>query len=347
MKILIVQQKMIGDVLTTSILFEAIKAKHPDAELHYVINSHTFPVVENNPFIDKFLFVTPEMEDSKIVFFRFLKSLKKERYDAVIDVYGKLSSALISLYSKATIKSAYFKKHTAFIYNHSIKRIKVPEHNASLAIENRMLLLQCLNIPFKLYQPKIYLSSEELELAKSYLESSKIDLSKPLFMISVLGSNPIKTYPAKYMAQILDNMAEATPNAQILFNYIPVQKEDAKAIFNLCKQQTQQHIFFNVFGKSLKEFLAITAHCKAVIGNEGGAINMAKSLQIPTFTIFSPYLNKQNWFGKSENENHVAVHLLERLSYNIADAKKQPLEYYLKFKPEFISPRLKTFLTTV
>ncbi|WP_028872061.1 glycosyltransferase family 9 protein [Psychroserpens burtonensis] len=347
MKILIIQQKMIGDVLTTSILFEALKAEHPDAELHYVINSHTFPVVENNPFIDKFLFVTPEMEDNKIMFFKFLKSLKKEHYDVVIDVYGKLSSALISLYSKAKIKSAYFKKHTAFIYNHSIKRLKAPEHNASLAIENRMRLLQSLNIPFKLYQPRIYLSSKELELAKSYLESSKIDLSKPLFMISVLGSQEVKTYPAKYMAQLLDNIVETTPYSQMLFNYIPIQKEEAKAIFNLCKKQTQQHIFFNVFGKSLKEFLAITAHCTAVIGNEGGAINMAKSLQIPTFTIFSPYLNKQNWFSEYERKNHVAVHLLETIDYNIEDAKKQPLVYYSKFKPELIFPRLKTFLTTL
>ena len=61
MKLLIIQQKMIGDVLTTSILFKALKAEHPDAELHYVINSHTYSVVENNPFIDKVLFVTPEM----------------------------------------------------------------------------------------------------------------------------------------------------------------------------------------------------------------------------------------------------------------------------------------------
>ena len=81
MKILVIQQKMIGDVLTTSILFEAIKAEHPKSELHYVINSHTFAVVEHNPFIDKFLFVTPEIEDSRAKFLSFLKGVKKEKYD--------------------------------------------------------------------------------------------------------------------------------------------------------------------------------------------------------------------------------------------------------------------------
>ena len=73
MKILIIQQKMIGDVLTTSLLFELLRDKYPNAELHYLINSHTFPVVENNPFINKFVFCTPEIESSKLKFLSFLK----------------------------------------------------------------------------------------------------------------------------------------------------------------------------------------------------------------------------------------------------------------------------------
>ena len=41
MKILVIQQKMIGDVLTTSLLFELLREKNPEAELHYLINSTT------------------------------------------------------------------------------------------------------------------------------------------------------------------------------------------------------------------------------------------------------------------------------------------------------------------
>ena len=345
LKILIIQQKMIGDVLTTSILFEALRAKYPNAELHYLLNTHTFPVVENNPFIDDFLFITPEMETSKMVFFKFLKSIKTKNYDAVIDVYGKISSALISLFSNSKIRSAYFKTHTSFIYTHTINRLKTPQHGASLAIENRMRLLECLDINFKLYEPKIHMTTEELNDAKLYLEQSYIDLKKPLFMIGVLGSSVIKTYPSAFMAKLLDEIAITIPNSQILFNYIPKQKQDAKAIFDLCHTQTKDKIYFNVFGKSLREFMAITYHCNALIGNEGGANNMAKALNIPTFTIFSPYLKKQNWFGKQESNKHTAVHLLDTLSYSVEDAKKEPLRYYSKFKPELIVPRLNTFIT--
>jgi heptosyltransferase-2 len=61
----------------------------------------------------------------------------------------------------------------------------------------------------------------------------------------------------------------------------------------LCKPATQKNVFFEVFGKSLREFMAITSHCDALIGNEGGAVNMAKALDIPTFSIFSPQIKNQ------------------------------------------------------
>ena len=60
MKILIIQQKMIGDVLTSSILFEALRTQYKEATLHYLINQNTVAVVENNPYIDEFIIVSPK-----------------------------------------------------------------------------------------------------------------------------------------------------------------------------------------------------------------------------------------------------------------------------------------------
>ena len=349
MKILIIQQKMIGDVLTSSILFEALKKKYPKSNLHYLINSHTYPVVENNPFIDKFIFLTPEIENNNIKFYSFLKSIRRDEYDAIVDVYGKLSSALISLFAKAKVKSAYYKKHSSFIFSDTFKRLTLPVNNVSLAVENRMKLLKPLNVEFTNISPKIYLKDDEIEIARHFLETHKIDLTKPLFMISVVGSSVKKTYPLNYIAELIDEIA-VIKNSQILFNYIPKQEVDARKVYNYCNESTQKKIFLNVYGKSLREFLAITEHCSALIGNEGGANNMGKALNIPTFTIFSPSLNKQNWFGEVEAKTHVAIHLSDFVKFDETDqtnAKKNPEAYYLKLEPKFIKPQLKSFLSTL
>lgn len=337
---------MIGDVLTSSILFEAIKTKYPNAILHYVINSHTFSVVDKNPYINKFVLFTPEMEVSKASQFRFIATLRKEKYDVIIDAYSKPLSNLITLFSGAKIKISKYKKYTQFIYSHSIKYAKKAKTNASLAIENRLKLLQPLGIKSDIIKPKIYLTSQEIEASKMFLKEHQIDLSRPLFMISVLGSGSNKTYPLTYMAQLIDTIVSQT-QGQILFNYIPKQANDAKTIYDLCKKGTQHHIYFDVFGNDLRMFLALTTHCTALIGNEGGAVNMAKALDIPTFTIFSPGLNKENWSMFEDGKNHVSVHLQDFIKYSknsLYDAKKNPETYYPKFNPDYIKPKLTIFL---
>ncbi len=350
MKVLIIQQKMIGDVLATSILFEAIKHKYPNAELHYVINSHTYPVVENNPFIDKFHFFTPEHEKSKQKLFQFARHIRKENYDVVIDVYSKFSSNIMSYYSSAKTRISKHKHYTSFIYTHTFRDAKSTKTNAGLAIENRLQLLQPLDIDiFNIIRPKIYLKPSEKDNAKQFLESNTIDLKKPLFMIGVLGSGINKTYPFRYMAKVIDTIVSEQPESQILFNYIPKQEADAKAILELCAPKTKAQIFFDVFGNSLRDFLSITSHCNALIGNEGGAINMAKALQIPTFTIFSPWIKKEAWNMFENNTTHVSTHLKDVKpelyeGKSLKEMKSNVFSLYEKLTPEHIIPKLKDYL---
>ena len=351
MKILVIQQKMIGDVLATSILFEAIKQNYPEAELHYVINTHTYPVVENNPFIDYFHFITPKQEGSKFQLYKFARDINKQNFDVVIDVYIKLSSKLITFLSNAKTKISIDKGRKSLIYSHTFKHKLQADTNAGLAIENRLQLLTPLEIePLNIVRPKIYLTTQEKINAKQFLESNHITLEKPLYMIGVLGSGSNKTYPFEYMAKVIDTIVLEQPEAQILFNYIPKQETDAEAIFKLCTLETQKHIYFNVFGNSLRDFLAMTWHCDALIGNEGGAINMAKALNIPTFTIFSPWIKKEAWNMFDDGKNHVSVHLKDyndQAYLNIEHPKilkPKASELYMGFKPLYFDVDLKEFL---
>jgi lipopolysaccharide heptosyltransferase II len=348
MKILIIQQKMIGDVLTTSILFEALKQKYPNSKLHYLINSHTFPVVENNPFIDQFIFFSPEIEKSKLKFFQFLKSVRKEKYDVVVDVYSKLSSNIVTIFSSANIKITKYKWYTSTLYTHPIKYNNKSKTDAGLAIENRMQLLQPLNKNFpQNLKPIIYLTNKEIEKANAYLIKSNINLLKPLFMISVLGSDKTKSYPIKFMAKVIDIIVNET-KGQILFNYIPKQENDARAIYNTCEKHTQENIQFHIFGKNLREFLALTSHCNALIGNEGGAVNMAKALNIQTFTIFSPWIKKEIWSIFENKKTNVSVHLKDYMPNWFEKKSEKEIKHnstilYNKFKPHFFEKKLRSF----
>lgn len=347
MKIMVIQQKMIGDVLTSSILFEALRQKYPEAELHYLINTHTLPVVQNHPHIDRFILFTPDIEKSKRRLFSFIKKIKAEKYDVVIDVYGKLSSNLVSLFSGAPKRIAYHKKHTAWLYTDTFQRKKTPNKGAGLALENRMKLLKPLGIDFSYITPKIYLTIEETQAAKAYLAAAGLDFNRPLYMIGLLGSGSSKTYPEEYMAALLDQTVKEQPKAQLLFNYMPAQTEAARAIYDRCAEQTKKQIHFSVLARSLREYMAFTYHCTAYIGNEGGAANMAKALEVSSFIIFCPFINKSNWFGRLEAKKHTAVHLSDYEKMTADDlkkAKKNPGIYYKKMSPNLLTPELMCFI---
>ena len=351
MKILIIQQKMIGDVLTSTILFEAIKEHYPKAELHYLINLNTLTVIKGNPFIDDVIIYTPEIQRSNLKLWHFIKSIRKNEYDVIIDVYSKLSSNLISFLSKAKTKISYHKKQSLFIYDHNIKRTHHSNKASGLEISNRLKLLTPLKIYKDSLKPQIYLTQQEIDTRKTYLENNGINFENPLYMVSVLGSSENKSYPLNFMAEIIDTIVAET-KGQILFNYIPTQLQQAKIVYGFCRAETKKHIHFNIFGKNLREFLALTKNCDALIGNEGGAINMAKALDIPTFSIFSPWIKKEGWNGFENDGTHVSVHLKD-FNSNLYDnkvqkeIKKEAKVFYEAFLPKYFLTVLKKFLKSI
>lgn len=349
MKILVIQQKMIGDVLASSIICNNLKMLYPEAIIDYLIYPFTKPVVENNPNITTLILFKDEYRTNKKAFLQFLVSIKKSKYDMVVDVYGKLESNLVVAFSGAKAKIGFHKSYTNFLYTKTVREIRTPLSNAGTALENRINLVKAISPDKDFdYKPKIYLTKKEIENGKQILESNNIDFSKKIYMIGVLGSGNSKTYPFDFMANLLDITVKQT-NATLLFNYMPSQKEEARAIFNLCLAETQKNIKIDVIPGNIREFLSITSHCDALIGNEGGAVNMAKALDIPTFTIFSTWIRKEAWNSFEDGKTNVSVHLKDFKpelygSKSPKEMKKEALELYKNFTPELIIPTLQNYL---
>ena len=344
---------MIGDVLATSIVCNNLKAIYPDSEIHYLIYPFTKPVVENNPNIDRIIFFTDEFRKSKKALLKFLVSIRKEKYDIVIDAYGKLESNLVVGVSGAKTKIGFRKSYTNFLYTKTYKEFSVPKTDAGLAIDNRMQLVSdFLPRPTTKDQrlldnrPKIFLTEAEIAHGKKIL--TDYGISGKTYMIGVLGSGHNKTYPFPYMAQVLDAIVAQT-GATLLFNYIPKQRTEAQAIFDLCKPETQAHIKIDLVPGSIREFLAVTYHCDALIGNEGGAVNMAKAIGKPTFTIFSTWIKKEAWNSFEDGKHTVSVHLkdVKPELYGEKSAKEmkaKAMVLYDAFTPDLILPTLKNYL---
>lgn len=352
MKILVIQQKRIGDVLTSTILSNNLKQKFPDAQVDYMCYANCVDVLKNNPNIDNIIVLEEKVRKNYLSLFQFIFKIRSAKYDAVIDAYSKLETNLITLFSGAQYKISYKKGYSDIYYNYNIERLKNgTKSDIGLAIINRLRLLKPLiKEEITDYKPKIFLTENEIKQAKDLMAKFPLKTDKPTFMMGILGSEWYKTYPFEKMAELIDFIVETT-DANLLFNYIPKQKEEAQKIFNLCKPETQKRIYFDLYANDLRSFLGILSQCNALIGNEGGSVNMAKALVVPTFSLFSPSVDKETW-QIFEDEKNISIHLkdLKPEIYQEFDEKyikENTFKYFEEYPIKLIKEKLKDFFEII
>jgi heptosyltransferase-2 len=354
MKILVIQQKRIGDVLTSTILSNNLKHFYPDSTIDYMCYPNCAAVLKENPNIDNIIELSNEVRKSYPKLFKFILKIRSNKYDVVIDAYSKLETNLITLFSGAKYKISYDKGYSKIFYNYNIKRIpNGTKSDLGLAIDNRLKLLKPLiseNITN--YKPKIFLTEAEILDAQKLLSSNEIQLgNKPIVMFGILGSEWYKTYPLEKMAKLIDFTVDKL-DATILFNYIPSQQEEAQKVFDFCLDKTKQNIQLNLYAKGLRPFLALLSQCDVLIGNEGGSVNMAKALNVPTFSLFSPSVDKETWQIFENEAQNVSIHLkdLKPEIYKEHDEKyikMHTFKYFDEYPIELILEKLELYFKEI
>jgi ADP-heptose:LPS heptosyltransferase len=349
MKILVIQQKMIGDVLISSIICNNLRTAYPDAQIDYLVYASTTPVLEGNSSIDNIILFEEKHRQSKKELLKLGFQIRDEKYDLLIDAYSKLESWILVLLSNAKRKISYKKPGRNFLYTDNVPFEPFPKTNLGLAIERRLSLLEPLNLKTNIDPiPKLFVSEIENQEAKALFAKHNVRQDRKTVMISLLGSEKLKTYPLEFMSKVVDYIADHA-DVNILFNYFPKQLEEAKIVFDNCKISTQEKIYFDLLGGDLRSFIGLVNQCDLIIGNDGGAINMAKALNKPSFIIFSPWIEKKIWATFEDGIHHLSVHLKDYRSDLFEHKtekmlKKESLSLYREFKPDFFKDKIELFL---
>ncbi len=350
-KALILQNKFIGDVLVASLLAKNLKRLIPGIEVHFFCYDKAQAVLDGNPYIDKIIYFDDDKLKKFPVLLRFARQIRKEKYDYLFDPYTKLQSRFITAFSGAKTKISYDKPYFKFLYTHNIKEKNKPQYICCTSIENRLRLLTPIEADMQNFdfQTEIFLTQEEQKSARKEMQNKGVDFSKPTFMIGALGSSDTKSLPAPTMAAVINHLTKHYEGNFVL-NYVPNQQKEIDEILKLVNQPDQ--LILDILGKNVRELLGYLSQIDVLIANEGGAINMAKALQKPTFSIYSPHKFREDW-GCYENEViHESAHLEEiepeyLYNLNLKETVKNPFEWYQKIPSEYINSKLDQYLTSI
>ncbi|MFT4670322.1 MAG: heptosyltransferase-2 [Flavobacteriaceae bacterium] len=346
-KILVIQNKRIGDVLISSVIANNIKNVFKDAHVTYFVYDYTTGVIENNPNIDRIIAINDKELKKFPTLLKTIKQIRREEYDIIFDSYAKFQSRIMCLFSGATYRIGFKRKHKELkfpFYTNPINFLDKKTQFCGKAIEDRINII---NSVFSLEnpddRPKIFLTEAE----KNY--DRLIAIKGPIVMFTVLGSSIPKSLPFDYVATLIDYITD-NYEATILFNYAPYQKKDAFKIYELCKNKEQ--INLDIYEDSIRGFITLMNKCDLLIANEGGTVHITKALNKPTFTVYSPYIEKEDWNSFEDGIEHDSVHLLEEkpdlFEEFTRDSRKEieenPESLYRELTPDIIIKKMKPFL---
>lgn len=345
-KILIIQNKRIGDVLLSSIIANNIKIVFPNSAVHFFTYDYASAVLLNNPNIDKIITVNDKELKKPINLLKQVIALRKADYDIIFDAYSKFQSRLICLFSGANYRIGFKRKHKTLklpFYTHPVSFLDKSSRSCGKAIEDRVNIIDSV-FPIKEpdYVPKLFLTHEEKQYDKLN------HLNGPIIMLGVLGSTPQKSMPYDYVAELVNYITQ-TYKANILFNYAPHQKAEALKIYEQCIDK--DHIHLDIYEDSVRGFIKLMNKCDILVANEGGSVHMAKALNKATFTIYSPYILKDHWASFEDGTLHESIHLLEEKPKLFATSRaerkaieKDPKQLYRELTPTLIIKKLDVFL---
>jgi len=87
-KLLVIRFSSIGDIVLTTPVVRCLKQQIPDAEIHYCTKKQYAEVLQANTYIDKIHYLEGSLNS-------LAKSLKKEKFDFVVDLHKSLRSVLL------------------------------------------------------------------------------------------------------------------------------------------------------------------------------------------------------------------------------------------------------------
>ncbi|MBD8346999.1 glycosyltransferase family 9 protein [Dysgonomonas sp. HGC4] len=309
--ILIIRFRRVGDATLSSALCTSLHKSFPDSEIHMVLNENIAPLFDHHPDIHKIItFSDDEASNLRLYIPKVISIIKKGQYDIIIDERSTIKTLFFSLFSIRTkYRIGRKKSYNKFIHNYRVDNFpNGTRDNISLNFE----LLAPLEADHTISKDpifRLFVTQEEKNAFRKYMESAGVDFSRPVIICTVTARAEFKAWDKSKMKIVLQNILDKYKDTQLIFNYGgEKEKEAAMNMYEALNRDPR--IFINVEAKNLRDLLAMLANSDFLFGNEGGPRHISQALDIPSFAIFLPNVRKIEWLPNA-SEKYQGIELAD------------------------------------
>ena len=277
-RILICQQRQIGDVLLATPVFQLLKQRFPQAELHLFTEKKCEPLLRHNPFIDKFHLLEKKGFFGDLAFYR---KVAKHDFDMVLNLQNLPRCRMMTLFSRAPVRLS-MKTGTwrDWIYTHTVPEVK------GYATMSKISLLKDLGIVWNGEPARIYHTEEEMAEAAALLASCGLEEGCRLITIDGTHRRPLKRWPLERFAELIGMLAAHDSSFRFLLLRGPGEEDDVKALRDACP--VPEKVLLPEEAPSIRISAACIRQAVIHIGNGSSPQHMAVACDTPSLIIPGP-----------------------------------------------------------
>ncbi len=292
-KILLIQLRQLGDILLTTPCIREIKRERPDSHITFLSARMGRFILENNPFIDEYFFYDdrPGWREE----WRLAQTLRRRKFDLVIDFMNNPRSALYSWMSQGQQRIA-FASSRRFAYSDCIPKSL---RGKGYIVDEKFELLRAagfsprqrgLTLPW--FEPH---TRPLLQLLGASPEFAQAPLR---VVLSPTHRREHRRWPLAHYAELAQWLVKER-EAQVVWIWGPGEEELIDSCQALCQVPT-----LKAPATTFREMAALIANCDLFIGNSNGPSHVAVAVDIPSLQLHGHTMGT-SWCPDSRRHRYI------------------------------------------
>lgn len=294
LKFLIIRRDNIGDLVCTTPLIAALRARFVRAKIYALVNTYNAAVLDGNPDIDAAYSYTKTKHDGARLWaliqrIGLLVRLRREHFDYVI-LAGSGSKHSLNL--ARALKPKHIIGYEVPGRSRVIDII-VPAPAAGTQeheVESTYRLLEPLGITGTPPALRLLPDPAEVALSEQKLEGARAERGKMLIAIQISSRKPVNRWPAEKFVELVRKLRRAY-DASFLLLWAPGSRSnprhpgDDEIAADIVRSLDGVPVIAYAQG-TLRQLIADLSLCDCVITSDGGAMHIAAALGKPIVCFF-------------------------------------------------------------
>jgi ADP-heptose:LPS heptosyltransferase len=296
-KILITRTDKLGDVILTLPMISEVKRIFPDSEISFLTRSFVKDLIEGYYSFDK-LIILEELGG----FFPFLKFLKKEKFDTVVNVFPRFNLALLFYLAgiKRRVGTGY--RWYSFLFNKKLYEHR--KHALKHESEYNIDLLKTITGRARYHSNYffVYPDAEKLQLEQK-LKMYNLSMSDKYIIVHAGSKGSAKDWSAENFKKYVNIFVREFVNVKVVLTGIAEEEQIIKNIYDSVPGENKKNVI-RLSGKlNLKELMILIDNTVLFVSNSTGPIHIAGALKknIIGFYPNQKPMNEKRWRPLSEN----------------------------------------------